>query len=305
VVAFEESAHPVTGQVVLGIKTLGRVAFAADLLGYFQRGTGLETFDPVFRMAVGAGGRVPFALGSGAAVNAVGDIAGLLVVALAASFRLPREMEWRGWQVGRNHLVRVVAVLATGRIRAPGFPGQPMHAGPVTFGLPFVAGAAIHGFGGQVVIRVLDRDVSVATGAGIGLMRRGRELERIDEQRDFLARRVGLRERFVRVTFQADAVPDFLGPGCRGGYQAKQGCANEERNPGTHTSKASGQAFGKALRVLAIIAQILPSGTHENSPPLRVPKGPAKIAHVACPEGTGENSPAIYRWGHAPPQNPS
>jgi hypothetical protein len=89
VVTLEKSPHPVGGQVVLGIQPFGSVAFAADLFGNLQRGAGLETFDLVFRMAIGAGRRVPFALGSGSAVNAGGDIAGLLVVALAASFRLP------------------------------------------------------------------------------------------------------------------------------------------------------------------------------------------------------------------------
>ncbi len=58
--------------------------------------------------------------------------------------------------------MRIVAILAVGGVRPPGFQCQPMHAGAVTFRLPFVAGATINGLGRYIVIGVFLGEIGVA-----------------------------------------------------------------------------------------------------------------------------------------------
>ena len=79
----------------------------------------------------------------------------------------------------------------------------------VALRLPFVALAAVHRLGSDIVIGVLLREVRMATDAGIGLVRRGGQFGGVDKQRDLLTRGIGLSERLVRMAFQAGAVLDF------------------------------------------------------------------------------------------------
>src|ERR1017187_10044740 len=79
----------------------------------------------------------------------------------------------------------------------------------------------------HIVIRVLGTNVRVAIGARVGQVDRGLEPGFIAEQGDFLASRVGLGERLVRVTFQAGVVGVFVG---YGGEQTKTTPSQQNQN---------------------------------------------------------------------------
>ena len=70
VVTGEEAGDPVRGQVIPGIETFRGMAAAAHILGHGQQGRGPEIADLVVGVAVGAGGRVPDAVGQCLAVDA-------------------------------------------------------------------------------------------------------------------------------------------------------------------------------------------------------------------------------------------
>ena len=80
VVAVEESFHAVGGRLYLVFMPFRRMAAAAHLLGNFQREAPLQRLDLMFRMAVGAGGRVAHSRRQGFAVNAGCEIPGLLIM---------------------------------------------------------------------------------------------------------------------------------------------------------------------------------------------------------------------------------
>ena len=123
--------------------------------------------------------------------------------------------------------MRVVAILAGGGIRPARLQRETVHAGAVTFGLPLVALPAIDRLGGDVVVRVLLRQVGVAARAGVGLVRGGRELRRVNKQQDFLSRRVCPGQRFVRMTLQAIAVLQT----CPHRNLRREQCRDPDQNP--------------------------------------------------------------------------
>jgi hypothetical protein len=102
-----------------------------------------------------------------------------------------------------------------------------MHAGAVTGGLPFVTVPAIHRLGRKVVVRMLIREIHVATGARVGAVRGGGQFGGVHEQQNLFAARVGLGEGFVRVAFQTITVLQ-----CRWrGEREDQAQANSEQLP--------------------------------------------------------------------------
>ena len=205
-ITVEESGHAIRRQPVLRVQPLRSMAAAANIHGNFLRGAARERLYFMFRVAVRAGRRVTFAPGQGLAVNARRPVPGLLVMTRAASFGLPRHMQRRQQRTRRDDFMGVVAVLAGGGIRVAGFQSQAMHTGGVTLRLLRMTTGAIDRLGSNIVIRMFFRKVGVATGAGVGPMNRRREFGRINKQRNRLARRIGYRERFVRMTIQAIAV---------------------------------------------------------------------------------------------------
>src|SRR3954468_19173996 len=124
-------------------------------------------------MAIGARWRVPLAGSDCLAMHAYLDITRLFCVACTASFGLTGEIQLRGRRAGGQHLVRIVAILAGGGICLAGFLSQPVNARAVTVCLPLMTGGTIHRLENFVVVRMLLRDIRMATDAGIGPVGRG------------------------------------------------------------------------------------------------------------------------------------
>ena len=214
------------------------MTLAADLNINLQRRAGLEGFDLVLRMAVGAGGRIAVTSRHGLAVHALFHVFGLLFVTPPARLRQPGKIQRRGRRRGRQDGVAVVTVLARRGIQPPLRPRQTVDAGAVALGLLLVALLAIGRLRRDVVIRVLRGDVGVAACAGVGLMDRSGELGHIHKERDLFAGGVGLGERLIPVALQAGAVLDRFGGGQsrqRPGHSKK--CCSQEtgrRSQDTH-----------------------------------------------------------------------
>jgi len=99
-----------------------------------------------------------------------------------------------------------VTIGTTGRAGCAQRMAHAVDTGGVLFGRFFVAGGAVDRFGRHVVVRMLGRDVRVATGAGVGAMHRSCKFRFIDKEPDRLAGRVGFIQRFIGMAFQADRV---------------------------------------------------------------------------------------------------
>ena len=104
-----------------------------------------------------------------------------------------------------------VAMAAARRGRLPLGQGQSMHTGAIAFGLLRVAALTINRQSRDIVVRVLCREVRVATDTEVGFVDRSPELGQIDEQGHLFAGGVGRGERLVPMTFEAGAVLDWFG----------------------------------------------------------------------------------------------
>src|SRR4051812_44077896 len=105
-----------------------------------------------------------------------------------------------------------MAIAANGGAEVATADGHAMHAGSVTFGLFPVALRAVDRLGGEIIVRMLDREISMATRAGIRPMNRDGQFGEVHEHRDFATGRVRAGEGLVAVTLHAGAVLDFVGP---------------------------------------------------------------------------------------------
>ena len=205
VIAFQVGFHPVGRKVIFAVEIDRGVAAAANL-GNFQRRIVLQRLDFMFRMAVGAGGRVAFAGGHGLAVNAGRHVARLLRVAPAARLGLTHKMERRRRRGRRQNVVRTVAIRAGGGVLVAGLSRQAVNAGAVAFALLLVAARAIDRGHGPVVVGMFCGHVRMATDAGIGFVDGGRQDGRVNEQGFGYAGGVGCRQRVVGMAIQTVAV---------------------------------------------------------------------------------------------------
>src|SRR5262245_33714654 len=112
-----------------------------------------------------------------------------------------------------------------------------MNARTIAFRLAFVTPTTVNRFGSEIVVRMVVSEIGMATGAAVGRMGRSCKFCRIHEQREHFSRSVGLRQRFVRMTFQAVTVSQC----CR----SNKWPPNPERgrdqalSPNTHTNLRS------------------------------------------------------------------
>ena len=84
-----------------------------------------------------------------------------------------------------------------------------------------MAPRAIRRLRGDIVVGMLERQVAMAAGTGVGFVDRGLQFGHVDKKRDAFARGVGFVEGFVGVTIQAGAIFDFGGR--KGKRQGDQG----------------------------------------------------------------------------------
>ena len=110
-------------------------------------------------MAIGARRRIADPGREGLAVYAGSKILRFMIVATTTGFCLSGHMQGREGGSGRDNFVRVMTILARGGISATGFQRDSVHARAVTFRLPLVALAAVHRFGGEIVIRMAFREI--------------------------------------------------------------------------------------------------------------------------------------------------
>ena len=116
---------------------------------------------------------------------------------------------------------------------------QTMHAGVVAVSLFLVAGGAMDALQRDVVIRMLDRDIGVATKAGVGFVGGGLQLGFIHEQRNGMPGGVSDGKRLIGVTIQAITVLQS-GPGWQGEGQDEKA---ERQMPQTvHNNSISAKA---------------------------------------------------------------
>lgn len=78
-------------------------------------------------------------------------------------------------------------------------------AGVLIAGL-LVAGGAVDGLGGDIIVGMFRRDVGMATYTGVGRMNAAAEFGPVNEQRDEFAGGVGLAKAIIRVAFEAGGV---------------------------------------------------------------------------------------------------
>src|ERR1035437_257480 len=185
------------------------VAFAAGAgdIGVVDRRFAVHgPFDVVDTMTVIAGGSDDEAhLEQGAPVDAVHILRRRLrilhlvflrqpgvAVALGASPGQVQFEDRRRGVFGREHVVRAMAIPATGRAGSAHLVAQAMDARRVLFDGLLVALDATGWLRRHIVVRVLGSDVRVAVRTGVGLVKGGLELGFIHEQRDFFAGGVGL-----------------------------------------------------------------------------------------------------------------
>lgn len=151
-VAFEEGLEPVGGEAVFRVDALGGVAAAADLLGEFDGGHLPQYFNPVFRVTISAGGRLPFAPCQGAAMDALFDLGGLFGVAGAASRRQMGALQ-RGIQLaGGSNAMAAMAILARGGGDLAVASGQGMRAAEVALRRLLVTDGAVYGLDGNTIV---------------------------------------------------------------------------------------------------------------------------------------------------------
>ena len=214
-ITFKKGFHAVGGEIVFRVQPLRRVTAAAHVLGNRHCGTGLEREDLVFVMAARADRCVMRTGGHGLTVNARLPVARLLGVTRAAGFRLPREIERRGWGIIGDDLVRIVTIAARRRVIVTGKQRLAVDAVLETLRLPRVTRRAIHRRERLVIVGMFRRDVGVATDALICPVDRELEFGRIHEQRNCLPSGVGLEERVVAVTIETITVFQSGGRGNR------------------------------------------------------------------------------------------
>ena len=140
-------------------------------------------------------------------------------MARTAGLRQFGEMQRRLRRGRRQYRMPAMAIAASGRVLPAFGGGDAVDARAVAFGLLRVAARAIDGEGRNIVIRMFDSDIGMATGAGIGLVDGGGEFGNIHKQRNLFARGVGFAQRFVRVTIQTGTVLDCF---TRGERQARE-----------------------------------------------------------------------------------
>lgn len=150
-----------------------------------------------------------------------------------------------------------MTIAARGRIPLPAGGRQAMHAGPVTFGLFFMTSRAFRGFGGDIVVRMFEGNIAVATGAGIGAMHRSGQFGFIHKQPDGFAGGVGLVESLVGVAVEAGAVLNVSAESAEdGGCERAQGNAQASKTV-THASKRWAGIINFALPDLPIYSLFL------------------------------------------------
>ena len=98
---------------------------------------------------------------------------------------------------------------------------QTMDTGAIAFSLPLMALSALYFPGGNIIVRMLDRQVGMATGAGIRFVRGGSQFGRINKQRNGFAGGVGFEKGLIGMTIEAGAVFDRLGPEPESGQKNK------------------------------------------------------------------------------------
>ncbi len=260
VVALEESLYPVGGQIVLGIQPLRGMAITAHVGGDFERRSALEPYNFVLGMTIRAGRRITMPGSDGFAVDAFLNIFSGLVVAAAAGFRQVRPVKRRRRRGRREDSMPVVAIAAPGGLLLSAGQGQPMDACAVALGLLLMAFGAARRLRPDVVIRVFEGNIAVATGAGIRLMDRSRQLRLIHKQRNALPGGVGLEQGLVRVTIQAGAILDFSaerGSGKGGQQEPRSQDARQGFSSDAHTSLSSGWHREFALHCLPFASLFL------------------------------------------------
>ena len=99
-----------------------------------------------------------------------------------------------------------MAVAAGGGVVVSGLQGQTVDARLKTLRLPRVSAGAAHQRDRAVVVGMLGGEVGVATDAIIGLMSGQFEFDRVHEQGNRLAGRVGLDQGVIAVTIEAITV---------------------------------------------------------------------------------------------------
>ena len=88
---------------------------------------------------------------------------------------------------------------------------EPMNTGAVAFGLLLVTGRTTRRLDRKVIVGMFGGDVSVAAGAGVGLMNGGREPGLVHKQGDLPAGSVCLGKRLVGMALEAGAVFERCG----------------------------------------------------------------------------------------------
>ena len=183
-VTFEERLYAVGRQIVLGVEPLRGMTITANIGGDLKRGSALEADDLVLRMAIGTGRGIAMARRDRFAVNAFLHVFGRLVMAGAARLREVRPMQGRVGRSGRENAMPIVAVTARRGLLFAADQGHPMDAGAVTLGLFLMAFGAVGRLGRNVIVRVFDRNITMAASAGVGLVNRGGKPGLIDEHRN-------------------------------------------------------------------------------------------------------------------------
>lgn len=166
----------------------------------------------MFGMAVSAGRRFAQPLGDGLTVNALLQFAGDFGVALATSLGESRAVE-RGFRGERGEdLVSTVAIFAgCGCLITP-----PLHFGMdpeiIGVGLIQMAGSAIDGAGGNIIVGVIACDIDVAGSAAIGGVNGLGDDGFVDKEREGATVGVGLGQFAIGMALKAVAVRNDVCP---------------------------------------------------------------------------------------------
>ena len=179
-ITFEKRFGPVRRQVELCADALRTVAAATDTFRDLSVRFDGERFNLVLGMAVRTSGRIANTGGHCRAVYAYSPIPLLLIVAVAACFRLSRKVQPRRPRRASQHLVVAMTVFASSRIRSTCFQRQPMDARTIGRCLLLVAALAVNRRGSDFVVGMFGSDIIVTTGASVRAVYGPEELGRIN-----------------------------------------------------------------------------------------------------------------------------
>ena len=104
----------------------------------------------------------------------------------------------------------IMAITTIGRVQLAIRQSYAVHAQAVAFGLFLVADPAIDRLGRQVIVRMLERNITVATRAAVRAVDRCRKLRQVHKAGNLFPCGIGSSQRLFRMTFHASAVLDLL-----------------------------------------------------------------------------------------------